>query len=169
MTRKNIFLLLLLATLFPLSGCAKSYVPSEDRQNIFSIIDEEFFLIKENLNFVEENKDAVWAQSDLEFFTFWIKGLENEKKGMFANAISFYKKAYGVQRYEVSSYEILLPLGRAYILNGEKDKAVTRLKEYLKAAESELSNMRPWELTSEGERGLRKDMEDAEWLISLCK
>ncbi|MBI5587045.1 MAG: hypothetical protein HY889_01610 [Deltaproteobacteria bacterium] len=150
-------------------GCAKSYVPPEDGQDILRAIYEESLLVKENLELVGRNKDAPWAQGDIDFYGLWLKGLEEEKKKRFADAAGFYKKAYKVTRYEVSSYEVLLPLGRAYLLGGEKRKAFYALKEFLKEAESEVSNPRPWELTEEGEQALRRNMVRAKRLLDLCK
>lgn len=98
-----------------------------------------------------------------------MKGLEKEKEGKYEDAIRFYQQANNSGRYEMSSYAILLPLGRTYVLSGEKDKAISSLKKFIKEAERALSIISMWELTPEGEEALRKDMERAQWLMNLCK
>lgn len=150
-------------------GCARSYVPPEDGQDILRAIDEESLFVKENLTLAGRNKDTPWAQGDIEFYRLWLNGLEEEKIKRFADAAGFYNKAYKVTRYEVSSYEVLLPLGRAYLLAGEKRKAFHALREFLQEAESDVSSQRPWELTEEGEQALRKNMVRAKRLLDLSK
>lgn len=172
---KNLILICLSISLlsfflfFGTLGCARQYVSSEDRQKIVRITSEEFYLVKDNLDFIAKNKDAVWAQGDFKFYALWLKGLGEEKKGMYADATILYEKAYKIARYETPSYEILLPLGRAYLLDGKRDKALSALERFVKEAESEMSSSRPWELTPEAEQVLLKNTERAEWLINLCK
>jgi hypothetical protein len=150
-------------------GCAKSFQPSKDNQDISGEIYVEIMSVKETLELVKKDKEKIWAQGDMEFYGLWLRGLQEEKKKRFAEAIEFYESAYKVTRYEMSSYEVLLPLGRAYILNGEKAKAASVLNEFLRQAESELSSFRPWELSDEGEDALRRDLVNAKRLIDLCK
>lgn len=88
---------------------------------------------------------------------------------MYGDAVKFYEQAYKVGMYEVLSFEVLLPLGRAYFLNNENEKAFDALEEFLKEAGSELSVLRPWDLTPEGEKALRRNIERAEQLINLYK
>ncbi len=154
---------------FGFAGCSKQSVLFDERQNIINTLNEELHLIKENINFVEKNKDTPWAEGDFEFYILWLKGLEQEKHERFAEATIFYGKAYKITRHEISSYEILLPLGRAYCLNGNRKKALTVLKKFLREATKKMSSSRPWQLTPEYEGALQNKMKRAEWLIDHCR
>ena len=164
----SIFLLSITLFFGPL-GCTNTSRPFDDEDIIFNVIDEEFLDVKENINFAKKNKDTVWGPDDFAFYSLWLKGIEKEKEGKYEDAIRFYEQAYKSGRYEMSSYAVLLPLGRTYVLSGEKDKAIFSLKKFIKEAERELLSISMWELTPEGEEALRKDMEHAKWLMSLCK
>lgn len=89
-----------------------------------------------------------------------------EKANQFEDAIGHYIEAYKVERYEVSSYEALLPMGRAYFLNQDIQKAKDILEKFIKEAEDQPDM---WGPTEEGKKILQNDIEFAKWLIQLCK
>lgn len=101
-------------------------------------------------------------------YEIWLKGLESERNERFADSIVFYKKALEVDRGELSTYEILFSLGRACFLTGQKDNALSALREFTKNAEQDLSESGPWALTSEGEQIMRKKIAYSKWIIDLC-
>lgn len=154
---------------FALQGCAGSNISHEDGKRLSELVTEEFLSVKEGLNFTEENKDATWTKGDQEFYNFWLKGLEKEREGKLADAIDLYEKALGIERFEMSTYEVLLSLGRAYFLKGEKDNALSALQEFIKNAEHDLSESGQWGFTPEGKQIMKKKIVYARWLITLCK
>lgn len=141
-------------------------ITREDREKLSAIASEEFLSVKDFLNSIDE--DAL-PRGDYEFYDFWMKGLEKEKEGKSADAIAFYEKALAADVFEMSTYDALFSLGRAYFLTGEKEKAVSALQEFIKNAEEDLFAPGPWGFTPEGERILRKSIGHARWLITLCK
>lgn len=141
-------------------------ISHEDGKRLSEFVAEEFLSVKEFLNSID--KDAL-PQGDYEFYDFWLKGLEKEREGKLADAIAFYEKALGAEVFEMSTYEVLLSLGRAHFLKGEKNKALSALQEFIKNAEQDLSEPGPWAFTPEGEQVMRKKIEHARWLVTLCK
>jgi len=164
-----LILAVLFFAFFARQGHAGSNISHEDRKRLSELVAEEFLSVKEDLNFIEKNKNAAWAEGDRGFYDFWLKGLEKEREGNIADAIALYEKALETERYEMSTYEVLLSLGRAYFLTGEKDKALSALQEFIKNAEQDLSEPGPWGFTPEGEQIMRKKIVHARWLITLCK
>lgn len=140
-------------------------ITREDREKLFAIVSEEFLSVTEFLNSID--KDAL-PRVDYEFYEFWLKGLERERNGRPTDSIVFYKKALEVDRGELSTYEILFSLGRAYFLTGQKDKTVSALREFIKNAEQDLSASGPWALTAEGEQVIRRKIAYSKWIIDLC-
>lgn len=161
-----VVLAVLFFALFARQGRAGYDVSHEDGKRLSEIAAEEFLSVKEFLNSID--KDAL-PQGDYEFYNFWLKGLEKEREGRLADAITLYKKALGAEVFEMSTYEVLLSLGRAYFLEGEKDKALSALQEFIKNAEQDLSEPGPWAFTPEGEQIMQKKIVHAKWLIALCK
>ncbi len=159
-------LAVLFCAFFARQGHAGSNISHEDRKRLSELVAEEFLSVKEFLNSID--KDAL-PQGDYEFYDFWLKGLEKEREGTLADAIAFYEKALEAEVFEVSTYDVLLSLGRAYFLKGEKGKALLALQEFIKNAEQDLSEPGPWAFTSEGEQIMRKNILHARWLITLCK
>jgi tetratricopeptide (TPR) repeat protein len=156
---------ILFFALFAHQANASPDIAQKDRDKFSAIVSEEFLFVTEFLNSID--KDAL-PRVDYEFYEIWLKGLERERNGRPTDSIVFYKKALEVDRGELSTYEILFSLGRAYFLIGQKDKALSALREFTKNAEQDLSESGPWALTSEGEQIIRKKIAYSKWIIDLC-
>lgn len=166
--RLELFLILVAILFFAVvarQGHAETDISPEDREKLSQIATEEFLSVTEFLNSID--KDAL-PRVDYEFYEFWLKGLERERNGRPADPIVFYKKALEVDRGELSTYEILFSLGRAFFLAGQKDKALSALQEFIENAEHDLSESGPWPLTAEGEQVMRKKIAYSKWIIDLC-
>jgi tetratricopeptide (TPR) repeat protein len=157
---------ILFFALFALQANAGPDITREDREKLFDIASEEFLSVTEFLNSID--KDEL-PRGDYDFYDFWLKGLEKEKEGKPSDAIAFYKKALAADVFEMSTYDVLFSLGRAYLLVGEKDRALSTLQEFIKNAEADLSAPGPWGFTPEGEQALRKSIAQARWLITFYK
>jgi tetratricopeptide (TPR) repeat protein len=113
-------------------------------------------------------KENDWVEGDKQFYKLWLDGANYELNGDFKTAIKYYKKALNITRYEMSTYEINLPLGRALIQNSEIEKAELALKEFKNSAENELNNDdSEWGLTKECKLSLKKDLELCNKLLSI--
>ena len=156
---------ILFFALFAHQANADPDITREDREKLSAIVSEEFLAVTEFLNSTDKN---ALPRVDYEFYEFWLKGLEKERNGRPTDSIVFYKKALEVDRGELSIYEILFSLGRAYFLNGQEDKALSALREFTKEAEHDLSESGPWALTAEGEQVLRRKIAYSKWIIDLC-
>ncbi|CAG1066694.1 hypothetical protein BAC1_02322 [uncultured bacterium] len=161
-----ISVLILFFALFAHQANAGPDMTREDREKLSALASEEFLFVTEFLNSVDKN---ALPHDDYEFYDLWLKGLEKERSGRPADSIIFYKKALEVDRGELSTYEILFSLGRAYFLNGQKDKAISALLEFTRNAEQDLSEAGPWPLTAEGEQVMRRKIAYSKWLIDLLK
>lgn len=156
---------ILFFALFAHQASAGPDITREDREKLSAIVSEEFLSVTEFLNSIDKD---VLPRVDYEFYEFWLKGLEKERNGRPADSIVFYEKALGVDRGELSTYEILFSLGRAYVLTGQKDKAISALQKFINNAEQDLSESGPWAFTAEGEQVMRKKIAYAKWIIDLC-
>lgn len=141
-------------------------ITREDGEKLSDIVSEEFLSVTEFLNSIDKN---ALPRVDYEFYEFWLKGLEKERTGRPADSIVFYKKALEFDRGELSTYEVLFSLGRAYCLTWQKDKALSTLQEFIKNAEQDLYGSGPWALTAEGEQVMRRKIAYSKWIIDLCK
>ena len=70
----------------------------------------------------------------------------------------------------MSSYEALFFLGRAYLYKPDCPNAKEALQEYIKVAYQDIEGTDfEWDLSEEGERKVRENIEFAKWLLQLCK
>ena len=71
----------------------------------------------------------------------------------------------------MSSYNVSLPLGRAFLLNNQRQNAIKALRYFIKQGEAEISGEvnQDWVISEEGKTELKKDVEFAKWLITLCE
>jgi hypothetical protein len=115
-------------------------------------------------------KDTVgwYVKDDYRFYSNWKIALSKELIEDYKSAIIFYKKSYNINRFEESSYPVLLPLGRVYFLSNQKSMAKKILHKYLDKAIKEVNgdNEAEWGLSEEGKQELLKDIEFAKWLLS---
>lgn len=152
--------------------CGYGYcIDRNDMQRIRTFVDNEYNEISDSLKAMKEIKYKVWAEGDIDYFQKWLKGLEHERSGEYQSAIKWYQEASKVVRYEMSSYDVSLPLGRAFLLNNQSQNALKALRYFIEEAEAEISGEidQEWEITEEGKTELRKDVEFAKWLITLCE
>jgi len=140
-------------------------------QRIKAFADKKYEETSTSLNKSLEKKNAIYAEGDIDYFQKWVKGLESERTGDYQAAIKFYQEASKVSRYEMLSYDVALPLGRAYCLNNQKQYAVKALKYFIESANAELTGEahQEWELSEEGKMKLKKDVEFAKWLAIFCE
>ena len=152
--------------------CGYGYcIGRTDMQRIETFVDNEYNKISSLLKETKEMKDKVWAEGDIDYYQKWQKGSEYERSKKYQSAIKWYQEASKVHRYEMSSYNISLPLGRAFLLNNQKQNALKALRYFTEQAEAEVSGKvdQLWELSEEGKTELKKDLEFAKWLITLCE
>ena len=129
-------------------------------------IEYEGAFLATTMHFIDSLSGAVWADLDREYYSYWQTGLDHEIHGDYANAIESYRDARNVVRYEISSYEVLLPLGRVLYKSGREEEADSVLNQYLKQARSELSGEADllWSYSEEGLAALRRRIDYAERL-----
>ena len=168
--------LLWIIVFFPLASlilfCGYGYCfDRNDMQRIKTFVDNEYDEVLDSLKAMEEIKHKVWAAGDIDYFQKWLKGLEHERSRKYQPAIKLYQEASKVRRYEMSSYNVSLPLGRAFLLNDQIQNAIKALRYFIKQAEAEISGEanQDWVISEEGKTELKKDVEFAEWLITLCE
>lgn len=96
-------------------------------------------------------------------------GAKQELCNNFSEAISLYTKALNTTRYEMSSYEVKLALGRAYIGLGDNIKAQSILDEYKNEASDEINNRGDleWGLTEDGLNKLKNNILLCNKLIAI--
>jgi|GEM_PF-2361363 len=146
-------------------------IDRNDVQRIKTFVDNEYNKISSSLKETKEMKDKVWAEGEIEYYQKWAKGLEHERSKKYQSAIKWYQEASKVHRYEMSSYNVCLPLGRAFLLNNQSQNALKALRYFIEEAESEISGEvnQEWVISDEGKKELKKDVEFAKWLITLCE
>lgn len=152
--------------------CGYGYcIERNDMQRIKTFVDNEYNEISGSLKGMKEIEHKVWAKGDIDYFQKWLKGLEHERSGKYQSAIKWYQVASKVHRYEMSSYNVSLPLGRAFLLNNQRQNAIKALRYFIKEAEAEISGEvnQDWVISEEGKTELKKEVEFAKWLITLCE
>jgi tetratricopeptide (TPR) repeat protein len=129
-------------------------------------IEYEAAFLATTIHFIDSLSGAVWADLDREYYAYWQSGLDHEIRGEYANAIESYRNARNVVRYEMSSYDVLLPLGRALYKSGREEEADAVINQYLNEARSELSGEAEllWGYSEEGLAELKRRIAYAERL-----
>lgn len=112
--------------------------------------------------------ESDWIEGDKQFYKLWLEGAKAELNSDYNTAIMKYKKALNISRYEMSTYEIKLPLGRALIQKGNIIKAKSILKEFKKNAEDEIKNEEvEWALSKEGKENIKNEIIICDKLLVL--
>ncbi len=165
--RKSFILLIVL-----FSGCQRSNtISTEESENLFKpMVQEEITYVSRNQEGLEKDKGKEWYKSDSIFFSYWEKGADEELSGNFKKAIDYYIKALNTKRYEISTYEVKLSLGRVYLQTNEKEKARKMLTEFKKEAQKDLTGEEvEWGLTDEAKEALTRDIEDCDYLLGMIE
>jgi tetratricopeptide (TPR) repeat protein len=151
-------------------GCQRNtYISKEENESLFKpMIQEEIVYVTKNIESLRNDKGKEWYESDSVFFHYWREGAEEELEGNYKKAIEYYIKSSETKRYEISSYEVKLSLGRAYIQTGEKEKARKVLTEFKQEAKKDISGDDvEWGLTEEAKEALTRAVEDCDYLLSM--
>lgn len=143
---------------------------TEPNRIIKPLIEKDISGLTKALSSLAGKEDKVWYQGDKLYLDLMLEGAKQELQGNYEAAIEGYLKALKVQLYEEPNYEPYLPLGRAYIQNGENSKAISVLNIYKEKASYDIQNeYREWTLSPEGKEGIRKRIEICDLLLSLLK
>lgn len=143
---------------------------AEHKKILKPLIEKDISGLTKALSSLVGKEDRVWYQGDKLHFDLMLEGAKQELQGNYEAAIESYLKALKVQLYEEPNYEAYLPLGRAYIQNGEYSKAILALNMYKEKASYDIQNeYREWTLSPEGKEKIRKKIEICDLLLSLLK
>lgn len=161
--------LFILASLMALGCQQNASISKEEKELLFKpMVQEDINYISRNLEGLRNDKDKEWYNSDSVFFSYWMNGAKEELKGNYKKAIDYYLKALKTKRYEISSYEVKLSLGRAYLLINEKEKARKYLTEFNQEAQKDIAGEdSEWGLTQEAKEALARDIEDSEYMLGM--
>jgi len=134
------------------------------------MIEEDISGLSKALASLTGKKDKVWYQGDKLCFDLMLAGAKQELQGNYEAAIENYLKALKVQLYEAINYEPFLPLGRAYLQNGEYPKAISALNTYKEKASYDIKDeYREWTLSPEGKERIKRKIEICDRLVALLK
>lgn len=152
-------------------GCQGNNYSTDKSENQFiPMIQEEITYVKKNLEGLEKDKGQDWYAGDSAFFSNWLKGANEELEGNYKKAAEYYTNALKTKRYEISSYEVKLSLGRLYMQMNEKEKARKMLTEFKMEAQRDLSGEEvEWGLTDEAKESLAMDIEDCNYLLRMLE
>lgn len=176
MRKENVFLKGLQIIAFILfitlaaSTSANTTLSFENIKKINQFINDEILRVQVDIEYTKNDKSAIWAESDLEYFGLLLEGLNKDRAYKFNDAIILYKKALKVKRHELSTFGALLNLGRTYLLNNNCKASINTLRDFIKNAEDELAGPfdSGWTPTPEFFKAIQKDIDQARWLIGLC-
>lgn len=149
--------------------CCNDAQISNDKNIIKPSIEKDISYTTKNLAFLDQNRDKVWYEGDKKYYGLWLEGAKQELNGEFKASIKSYLDASRVRLYEESTYDVYLPLGRAYLQDGNKIKAISALRYFKAEANNVISHDREWTLTAEGKENLKKKIELCNQLLSLIK
>lgn len=133
-------------------------------ERLESIMNRESLEIDGLVRLLEE-EDAVWAKSDLRYYSYWLDALVAEQSDDLQAAIEAYQAGSQIERYEMDNYSILLPLGRALLRDNQIQRAHNTIEIYVRRANADLVGDHPWVMTEEARRALEEDIATAEWLL----
>jgi tetratricopeptide (TPR) repeat protein len=166
---RNVFFLILLIYILP--GCRNNSSQSiaEQYESLFKpMVQEEIIYVTKNLEGLKNDRGKDWYESDSMFYTSWLNGANEEQEGDFKDAVKYYIRALNTKRYEMSSYEVKLSLGRAYLQLDEMGKARKMLTEFKEDAKKDLSGEEvEWGLTEEAKESLIRDIQDCENMLGM--
>lgn len=165
MRRAFIFILAI-----PLVCCQSNKTSDAETEYLFKpMVEEEIIYVARNMEGLKNDKGKDWYKGDSIFFTLWMKGAREELNGNYKKAIEFYYKALNTERYEISSYEVKLSLGRTYLQIRDKQKAKKMLMEFKQEAKKDLSGEDvEWGLTNEAKEALVRDIENCDYLLGMA-
>ena len=104
------------------------------------------------------------------FLKTWLDGLENETINNLDRAVDFYYKAIKINRFELSTYEVMYSLGRTEILRGNTKKGIEILNGFVKKANSEQNDENSmWGFSEEGLKEVKQKIENSKQLILKCQ
>jgi hypothetical protein len=148
-------------------------VESEDDKFIRSLIEEDVSELRNTLRDLKNQKDeeSFWLESDLTYYSLWLRGVENEMIRNYSESIGFYKKSLNTERHEASSFKVKMPLARVYLTVGNYEKSIQLLKEYINEAREEIkyNDDDLWVMTEEGIKRLKRDIRIAQKLIDIAR
>lgn len=153
-----------------LVGCKPNKTSSDpNSENIFKpMIEQEIDYVAKNIEGLRADKGKEWYTGDSIFYTLWKAGAQEELDGDYKRAMSYYISALKTKRYEISSYEIKLSLGRLYLQLNDKEKARKMLLEFKQEAKKDLSGDEvEWGLTDEAKEALSRDIEDCDYMLGM--
>jgi tetratricopeptide (TPR) repeat protein len=152
--------------------CCQSPKTNLPTSEVRTLIEKDITKLQKTLKDLEvsEDKNAEWYESDKLFYQYLLDGAKQELDKNYKGAIDYYEKAMNITRYEMSSYEAKLPLGRSYLENGDLLKAKSTLNEFIEEAERELTNDdAEWGLSEEGEKNLKEEISTCKQLLGYIK
>jgi tetratricopeptide (TPR) repeat protein len=164
--KRSLFILFSLLVI----GCQRNtYISKEENESLFKpMIEEEIVYVSKNIEGLSNDKGKEWYETDSTFFHHWLNGANEELEGNYSKAIDYYLKALNTKRYEISSYEVKLSLGRSYIQTGDKVKARKMLNEFRQEAQKDISGEdTEWGLTEEAKEALTRDIEDCNYMLGM--
>jgi hypothetical protein len=134
-------------------------------------------LLNELLEFEFDNVEKLYKDcmlnpcyGDSTYYTAWYIGLKAENDINLDLAIDNYLIALNFKRFELSSYEVKLSLGRAEIKKGNNEKGIQYLSEFICDAEKDINNEDSmWGLTEEGKKEINDKISFANRLIEKYK
>jgi len=142
-----------------------------EQETIRQYVENEYQIVSDQLDYLEQEDEFAWTESDLTFYGKWMSGLEKERTQQYDEAAIEYQEAFETLRYEISSYDVLLPLGRVLLRSNQALVARNILEHYIEEAEGDIlgetNPERP--ITEEGAKLLQKDIEFAQWLLAIAK
>jgi hypothetical protein len=158
-------------TITIIMGTGALGLTESEQETIRQYVENEYQNVSDQLAYLREESDFAWTESDLAFYGKWMSGLEKERTQQYIDAAMEYQVAFETLRYEISSYDVLLPLGRVLLLSNQALVARNILEHYIEEAEGDIwgetNPERP--ITEEGAKLLQKDIEFAQWLLAIAK
>ncbi len=157
-TTKRILSILLL-TLFS----STAFSQTEDKCNVFKESLEYEFGIIERLY-----KDCMEkpCYGDSTYYDAWYKGIIAEKNDEVEEAIENYLKAINFTRFELSTYEVKLSLGRIELIKRNLENGKKLLSEFIVEANTDINDEESmWGLTEEGIKELNDKIAFANRLL----
>lgn len=156
-----------------LLGCANTAMQRLDddpgaRSQLETLTGEEYAMVSGGMEELRRSTE-VWAAPDVEYYSHWLGGLEAERSGDLDEAIRSYRDASLIQRYEMDNFEVLLPLGRVLMRDGQAGEAAMILRAFVARARRALVADGPWGYAKEGVAAVEESIAYAEWLLGYLE
>jgi tetratricopeptide (TPR) repeat protein len=169
------YLSILFAALFVciycVSASASSHLTKEERDIIRRDAEQEYKNINEFLKKLGKGPKEFWVKSDVEYYSKWLSGTKKELSSDYNGSIAAYKSALKTVRHEMSSYDVLLPLGRVLLLSGKHKEAIKTLTQFIKESEGDISGETnsEWSPSEDAKEAVKKEIDFAKWLLEIAK